>query len=518
MNKNTIVKTTSIVMIISFLSRIIGVLRDTLIASSFGATLKTDAYNTSLVIPNMIFGLFGLAITTTFIPILAQTLKEKGKEEMFDFANSIMNVLLVISLIFTLLGLIFTPQLVSLIANKYTGEKKELAIFLTRISIINILFLSLNSGYNAILQTLDEFTAPALVGIFMNIPILIYILMGNKFGIEGLLIATILGNGIQILVQIPWLVKHKYKYKLFINLNDSKIKKMMILISPVIIGTGVNQINSLVQSRMASGLIDGSITAIDISNKLNGMIYFTFAASIVTVIYPSLSKAGTSTDRSVFKEQICTAVNYINIIMIPAAIGLLVLRIPIISLLFKHGNFDEKAVNMTAYALLFLSSGMIFWGLRDVFSRAFYAIQDTKTPMINGVIGVFVNIIFSVVLVKSMGIGGLTLATTISAAVSCALLIVSLRKKIGYLNGIDMLICCIKILFASTIMGIGVYFINKFISSLIIGMKGQILSIAICIIAGSILYVIILSLLKVKEFSMIMNSILSKVRRKTNVN
>lgn len=511
MKKNKLAKAAGIVMIVSMISRVIGFFRDALIASAFGATYKTDAYLMSLTIPNLMFNLFGLAIATTFIPILSESYSKDGKKEMFSFANSIMNILMILALVLCALGWMFTDDIVKVIATKFTGQTYDLTVFLTRISMINILFLSLNSGYTAVLQTLDEFTVPALVGIIMNIPIILYILIGNSHGVVGLTIATMVGNGLQILVQLPWLIKNDYRYSFKINFKDSKIKKMLMLIAPVIIGTGVNQINEVVQKNMASGLPEGSIAALDYANKLNMLVYFTFAAAIVTVIYPSLSRAGNLENYDEFKQHISNAVNNINLIVIPAALGLLILRVPIISVLFMHGAFDARGVEMTSTALLYLVSGMIFWGIRDVFNRAFYAIQDTTTPMINGAVGVGVNIIMSIILVKKMGIGGLTLATTISAFVSCVLLAKDLRKRIGNVNGVDMFKCGAKIMIAAGVMGICIFFIDSYLSQTLVGMKGQIVIILISMIVGIAIYTFMLLILKVKEFTAILSLVKSKV-------
>ena len=512
MKKDGLVKAAGVVMVISMASRVIGFVRDALIASAFGASVSSDAYTMSLTIPNLMFNLFGLAITTTFIPILSESYSKNGKEEMFKFANSIMNILMIISLFLCVLGWIFTTDIVNVIAPSFKGERYDLTILLTKMSVINVLFLSLNSGYTAVLQTLDDFTAPALVGIAMNIPIIAYVLMGHHYGIVGLTAATMLGNGLQIVVQIPWLIKNKYKYSPKINLKDPKIKKMLTLIAPVMIGTGVNQVNEVVQKRMASGLAIGSIVALDYANKLNMLVYFTFASAIVTVIYPSLSRDGSLKNYDEFKSHISVAVNNINIIVIPAIVGMLILRIPVISVLFMHGAFNRQAVNMTADALLFLVSGLVFWGIRDVFNRAFYAIQDTTTPMINGALGVAVNIVMSIVLVKKMGIGGLTLATTISAFVSCVLLVKDLRKRVGNVNGFNMFKVGMKIMAAAGTMGVCIFFINSYLGNFLSGFKGQLLALLVCIVVGVVVYVVMLLVLKVDELTNIISLIKKKLR------
>ncbi len=512
MESNKLVKSAGVVMVISMASRVLGFVRDALIVSVFGASVSSDAYTMSLAIPNLMFNLFGLAITTTFIPILSECYSKDGKDEMFRFANYIMNILMIISLFLCVLGWIFTDDIVNIIAS-FTGERYNLTVFLTKISMINILFLSLNSGYTAILQTLDDFTAPALVGIVMNIPIILYILTGTHYGIVGLTVATMIGNGLQIVIQIPWLIKNNYRYSFKIDFKEPRIKKMMSLITPVIIGTGVNQVNEIVQKRMASGLAIGSIVALDYANKMNMLVYFTFASAIVTVIFPSLSRDVSTKNFNEFKYHISSAVNNINIIVIPAVVGLLILRVPIISVLFMHGAFNKSAVDMTAEALFFLVSGLVFWGIRDVFNRSFYALQDTITPMINGAIGIGVNIVMSIMLVKRMGIGGLTLANLHFQLSCCVLLVKDLRKRVGSVNGVNMFMVGGKITASASVMGICIFFIYRFLGNFLVGFKGQLIIIIICIVTAVGIYVLMLILLKVKELTNIINMIKSKFKR-----
>lgn len=500
MTKSKLTKIAGILMIITILSKLIGFVRDALIASSFGASYQTDAYTMSLTIPYMFFELFGLTITTTFIPILSESYIKKGKKEMFNLANSILNILIIITIFASILGWFFAPVIVKMLAPKFNEITYNLTVQLTKLSIINILFLSLNSGLTAIVQALDEFISPAIVGIVMNIPIILYIVFGKSNNIVGLTIVTIIGNAVQILVYLPWLIKNKYRYNFYINFHDSRIKKMFYLISPILIGIGVEKINSIVNKIVASGLSHGSITALDYANKVNYMVYFTFAQAIVTVIYPSLSREGSSKNLNQFKQYLVKALKSVNLLMIPCSIGMIVLRVPIINILFKHGSFDDRAVNMTSTALLYLAIGMIFYSIRDVANRAFYALQDTRTPMINGILGVIINIVLNLTLVNIMGIGGLTLSTSISAIVTSILLIYCLRKKVGNINLYNTLISLGKISFASIIMGICITLLKSYIYNNIIGLKADLLIVTFSIIIGVVVYATILFVLKEEEF------------------
>lgn len=516
MSKVKLARAAGQIMFITIISKILGFLRDTMTAGAFGANIESDAYMTALIIPTMLFGLFGMAISTTFIPFLSDSLKKNGKEDMFNFANSVINIIMFISIVLCALGWIFTGELVRFIAPKFDGAKFNLTVELTRLSIINILFMSLNSGYMAILQTLDDFAAPSAVGIAMDLPIIIYLLIEKNHTIMGLTIVTIIGCGAQILIQIPWLIKNRYRYSFKINFKDPRLKEMLMLILPVIMGVGINQINTFVDRVMASGLSDGSISALQYANRINSIVYSIFAAAIVTVMYPTLSKSIDKNDFTQFKKYMSKAINNINIIMIPSTVGIMILRTTIISVLFKHGAFDEKSVYMTSDALLFLSIGIGVLGIRDIYNRAFYSMQDTKTPMRNTAIGVGVNIILNILLTKHLGIKGLTLATTSSIVVCTVLLIVNLKKRIGNIEGRSLTISTLKITLASILMGIGVYFTNRYFINNFIGFRGDFLALAVSIVLGVIIYAILLNIFKVEEYAVLKRALINRIKRKVS--
>ncbi|KEH86324.1 MULTISPECIES: murein biosynthesis integral membrane protein MurJ [Clostridium] len=515
MSKVKVARFASQVMIITILSKLMGFWRDALIAKEFGTTYETSAYMMSLNVSSILFGLMGLAITTTFIPMLTRSLREKGKDDMYEFGNTVINIIIILTTIIGVLGWKFAPQIVKIVACGYTGEIYDLTVQLTRLSVINVVFIGLTSGYTAILQTMDNFAAPSLVGVAMNICIIIYLLFTKNTTIEGLTIATIIGNGSQILVQIPWLIKNKYKYSCKINFKDPRLKEMMTLILPVLIGIGINQINTLVDNNVASNLNEAAVSVIQYANRLNSLVYGIFATSIITVIYPTLAKYINAGEiKEDFKKYLSKAINNINLIMFPATVGIIVLRTNIISVAFKRGVFDEKSVEATAIALLFLAIGTGVLGIRDIYNRAFYAIQDTKTPMKNSAIGVLTNVVLDITLVKFMGVGGLTLATTISIFVSTVLLALDLRKKIGNIDAVSVLKSGFKILVSSVMMGLVVYSINTNILKYVSGNKGNMLSLMICAVVGSIVYAIAINILKVEEYHDIKKYLLSKIKTK----
>jgi putative peptidoglycan lipid II flippase len=513
MNKNLLAKSAAIVTIITILSKIFGFFRDTLIAAKFGATFVTDAYMTSLLVPNLLYNLFGLALTTTFIPLLSESKIKNGKDDMFNFANSILNLLLIISMFLFILGINFPDKIVRVLAPKFSGETFNLTVLLSRIAIINVIFMCLNSVFMAILQSLDDFFAPALTGMIMDVPIILYLLFLKNYNVIGLTAVTVLGCGLQLIVQIPWLIKNGYRYHFKIDLKDKRIKRIITLIGPVILGTGVNQISNLVDRIMASGLTSGNISALSFASRISSILYYIFASAIVMVIYPTLSRNTFDEDYTNFKRYISKGINDINIFMIPSSIAVMVLRTPIVTVLFKHGIFDEKSVSLTASALLYLSIGMLFLGIADLLNRAFYALQDTKTPMKNAAIGLCVNIILDIVTVNYMGIRGLALATSASIIVSTILLLVDLRKKVGNIGGKDIVINACKILLSTIVMCFAITLMEKFAFTQQNNFKLQLFSLFADGIVGIGVYIVMIKILKLEEFTNMLNSLFKQIKK-----
>ncbi|KRQ87436.1 putative peptidoglycan biosynthesis protein MurJ [Caloramator mitchellensis] len=507
-------KAAGIVMFITIMSKVLGFFRTMLLASSFGTTMQSDAYVVSLTIPLIIYSVIGAAVNTTFIPILSRSLTQRGKEDMIQFANNIMNILFLISIIIFGVGFLLSPQIVRVIAHGFSGEKFNLTVALTRISMFNVLALSMTAGFMSILQSLNEFKAPAMVGIALDLPIILYLILGAKYGIYGLSVATLIGYTMQFVIQIPYLLKHDYKYKFFIDLKDTRVKEMLYLILPILIGTTVNQINSIVDKTMASSLPNGNISAYNFAINVNSMLYGVFVASIIMVIYPAISREGANKAYDNMKVFIHKGITSILLIMVPAAVGLFVLRYDVLTIFFKRGLFNEDSVNLTAYALAFLLLGLPFYGVRDIFNRAFYGLNDTKTPMINGIFGVALNITLNLLFVRYLGIGGLALATSMSAILTSILLGMALSRRINGVQGRKILIALLKISLSAFMMGFAVKGVEIGLKFIFTGLIGMVLTLGIAVLTGIFVYFISLIVLKLEELDDALNMILKRKRAK----
>jgi len=485
------VKAASVIMVLTLMSKIFGFFRDVTLAAKFGTSVFMDAYNMATVIPMILFAAVTAAIATTVIPIFTEYYQKEGKEKAFDFINNLLGTVGVVTIVLTFIGIIFAPYLVKFVAPAFTGEKFELTVKLTEILLPTMVLIAVSNIFTGVLQAMEHFTVPAMIGIPYNIVVIgAAILYAHKFGIMVVAYSIIFATFIQALMQLPVLYKLGYRFRLKINFKDEGVKRVIVLAIPVLIGTGIQTINVYVDRVIASFLPDGSIAALNYANRLTLFALGIFSTAIATVIYPVLSQHSVQEDREGFVKSLNFAVSGILYILLPVSVGAMVLRVPIIRVLFERGAFDERSTYLTSIALFYFAIGMTGYGLRDVLSRSFYSMKDTKTPTINGALAVLVNIALNLILVRYLKLGGLALSTSIAAIFATFLLFNSLRKKIGSINGKQMFVSFLKAMGASLIMGITVYFIyNHLITKLPDKKIYEALILFIAITVGALVYI-----------------------------
>lgn len=511
MRGNKIFKAAFLVMIISILIRFLGLFRDILVGYQFGVSIYTDAYKAAVSVPETIFTIVGLAISTVFIPMLSKVKYEKSKDEMFKFSNNIISILLVISIIVFSLGFLFTDKIVGFIFDGFTKDKFTLTVFLTRITLFNLLFLSINACYTAMLQVCEDFVIPSILGMFFNAPMIIYLLFFNDINIIGLTIANVIGNFLRVAVQVPVLYKHGYKFKLFINIKDERIKKILMLIIPVIIGSGANSLNMIVDMKVASSLGDGAVSALDFAQKIIVFANTSITTSIVSVMYPLMANKLNEGDNEGFSIYLKKSISIIALLLVPISIGFILLNKELISAFYERGKFNDIAVGITASAFLGYSLVLPFTGIRDILNSSLFSMQKTKVTTINGVIGVVINIILSISLSKIFGIFGVAIASTIASMITAILLFISTRKFVGNFNVIPMIIKLLKILLSAIIM----FFVLVILNNILV-LNNSILTILFNFIIGVIVYFIVCKILKIEELNEAIYMIRNKVSKKGN--
>ncbi|MBZ4646715.1 MAG: murein biosynthesis integral rane protein MurJ [Clostridia bacterium] len=500
-------KTALYLMLITIISKTLGFAREITLSYAYGASNISDAYIISNTIPTFIFSFIGIGIATSYIPMYNTIEKEEGIQSANNFTNNLVNFVIFISTLIIITTFVLATPIVKLFASGFDEETVNLAVDFTRISIFGIYFIGLGYIFRSYLQIRGNFIIPNLTGIPFNFFIIISIMLSVKYNVKVLPIGIILANISQVLFLIPFLYKKKYRYHFEFNKSNKYLKQTLYLSLPAVFGVSINEINSLVDRTIASRIVIGGISALNYANRLNGFVQGIFIMSIATVMYPMISKMAAENNMIGLKKSVSEAISSINLLVLPATVGAMIFAEPIVRLLFGRGAFDTNAIIMTSYALLFYSIGMIGFGLREILSRAFYSLQDTKTPMINAAIAMVMNIILNIILSKFLGIGGLALATSISAIFCTVLLFISLRKKIGPFGMKRITISFIKILCASLVMGVITKVSYTTLSNYINANLSLILSIGI----GAVTYFILIYFMKIEEVDVIVNAMKRKM-------
>ena len=512
-----VAKATIGLMMATMIAKILGFGRELVLASSYGASMYSDAYLTAMNIPIVIFSIIGTTLGTVLIPIYFEVNNDEGEKKSLQFVNNIFNIVITICILMAILGFIFAKQIVKVFAIGFEGEALKIAIDFTRVTMIGIVFTGLSYVMNAFLQIKNNFTIPGIATAPRNIIIIIFIMVSIKYNPYIMIWGSLLGMLVEFLFQLPFAIKKGYKYQCYINIKDKYIKKAANLIIPVLIGVAVNQINAMMDKTLASTLVEGSISALNYANKLNLFVMSLFTTSVAAVIYPVLSKLSANDNKEKFTTSVVTSINSVILLVTPISVGAIVLAIPIVRLLFERGEFDSIATNMTAIALCMYSLCMLAAVLRDILGKIFYSLQDTKTPMKNGAMAMVMNIVLNIILVRYLDLAGLALATSLASIICTILLFKSLKKKIQYFGQDKIFKTLFKSVISSIIMGLVTYLsYSKLTDIFNLNYMSEIIILFMSVIVGIIVYSVCIIISNVEEINFVVNTIKSKLNKKMN--
>ncbi|MBI4689175.1 MAG: murein biosynthesis integral membrane protein MurJ [Nitrospirae bacterium] len=457
--KRNITRAAGLMSVATFISRILGYVKDMILAVYFGATGLSDTFFVAFRIPNLLRELFAEgAMSSAFIPVLTEHRTKQGEEEAKRLVKITFTFIFIFVGLFCLVGIVFTPSIVTVIAPGFlkTPEKFSLAVLLTRVMFPFLLFISLAALVMGALNTRRVFFIPALAPAMLNISIIITVLLlasQMEQPIIAVAIGVILGGLMQFAFQLPTFFKNGYSLKPEYDFRHPGLKKMSILILPATMGMAVAQINIFISTILASYLPEGSITYLYYSMRLIQFPIGIFGVAMGMAVLPTLSEHAVKGDIDSLRDDFSFALRLLFFITIPAMAGLIALREPIVNILFQRGRFDYAATVGTSQSLLFYSLGI--WavvGVRIV-TASFYSMQDTKTPVKIAVAALLTNIIMSVILMKPLKHSGLAFANAIASGVNFFLLFYFLRKKLKRLDARRIIMSFVKILFASSVMG-----------------------------------------------------------------
>lgn len=508
-------RATVLLMIVTIVSKILGLFRDSVLASAYGTGKYAAVYSTANSISTILFAVIGTALATSLIPLYNKLASEDSTERAMGFLNSVVNLVVIVCLSIAGLGIIFAGPLVKVFAPGYQGDVYTLCVQYTRILLPSIVFVGLANIFTSYLQIKKRYVIPGFIGMPYSIIIIVSIYLSLKTSPMVLVIGTLIAISAKALFQLPFVYKEGYRYRPKINLKDPVMKDMMILILPVVIGVGANQINSIVDKSLASLLGTEVVASFSYAIKLYEFVQALFITSILAVIYPRLSSMIVSDRMDSFLNSLKKTMNVIIVALVPIIVGCIVLSRQIVEVLFQRNAFTSKDTTMTASILWIYVIGILAFALRDVLTRGFYSMEDSKTPMINSIISIVFNISLNLILVKPLGYKGLAIATAVSAYIGLLLFNRSMKKKIEGYSSRDNYIVFVKSLFAALIMGLGVKLVFGIVaSSLVGGLLFKLIALASAVGVGVIIYALIMHFLRVEEYEMIFDMFFGVVKKK----
>lgn len=443
----------------TLISRIFGFVRDVVIAGFFGAGMGADAFFVAFRIPNLLRRLFAEgSLSISFVPVFTDYLTHRGKAEAFNLARAALQLLSALLAVIAVAGMLLSPYIVTAVAPGFISlpAKFTLTVSLTRLMFPYIFFIGLVALCMGFLNALGHFAAPALAPVMLNLAIIASVFFLSPYFAEpvtGLGVGVLIGGVLQLCLQVPFVVRKGLAFWEKADLRHPGLKRIGRLMLPTVFGAAVYQINILVGTLLASLLPEGSVSYLYYADRLVQFPLGIFAIAIATAVLPSLSRQAAEADLVGVKDTFSHALKLVLFITLPAMVGLILLREPIIALLFKRGAFDAETTRLTATALLYYAAGLWAFSAVRIVVSTFYALQDTKTPVKMAVISVLANIVLGVILMQPLKHGGLALATSVASVLNLGLLVLALRKRIGAIGFKGMMGSIFKSCAGSVLMG-----------------------------------------------------------------
>ncbi len=511
--EDKIVKSTGIVSSATLLSRVLGLVREQMFAYLFGAGFSMDAFIAAFRIPHLLRDLFAEgALATAFVPVFTEHLTNKGKEEAFYLGNLVINTLLIALSLVIILGVVFAPFLVQLIAPGF-GEvagKIELTTKLTRILFPFLALVSLAAVFMGMLNSFGHFATPALAPTMFNVGIIASGFVLCPFfdpPILGIALGALVGGLGQLGIQIPKARKQGFRYKPVLNFQHPGLRRILVLMTPAVFGIASTQINIFVATYLASLLPQGSVSYLSYSYRLMYFPLGIFGVAIATVTLPFVSAHAAKNKMDEVLSTFSSSLKLVFFLIIPSTIFLMVAAEQIISLLFQHGRFQYVDTVATSKALILYSLGLLGFAVIRVTAPVFYSLKDTKTPVIISAISVGINVILNIILMRPLGYLGLALATSIAGWVNAALLLSRLNKKIGPFNFKNLQKTFSKIFVASLFSGVLVWLFFSFYQPdlSIAPISQRILLVLVALGLGLLAYAWLCHRLKVEELRRVLD-------------
>lgn len=498
--------------------QIAGLINKILIADAFPAT-DLDAFFTANRVSETLFNLIAAgALGSAFLPTFTGLLVKEERTSAWKLASSLINLVTLILSIAALLAAIFAPQIVEhLLAPGLSRDPKTftLAVDLLRIQSVSAVLFGIGGLVISILNAHQVFFIPQITAAMYQIGQIFGVLvLARWMGIYGLAWGVVIGAALFLLIQLPSLFKLKGQFNLSLGWGNPDVGRVFRLMGPRIFGTAIVQLNFWVNNNLASKMVEGSIQSISYGFALMVMAQAAIAQSVAIAAMPTFSAQHALGKRDEMRSSLASALRGIFLMALPASVGLILLARPIVSMLFERGEFSATVAEMTAWALVWYAAGLVGHSVMEVLTRAFYAQQDTKTPVIIGAIAMGLNVVFSILfsrLFAQIGwipVGGLALANSLATALEATALFIFMRKRLNGIEGKSILYGVWRVGLAGLGMGIGLYVwiqLSGGMNRILVTLGGVAL--------GGLLYLVGVMLLKVPEVQTVLGAVTRRIKK-----
>jgi len=445
-------------------SRILGVVREQVLAALFGAGNAMDAYNVAYRIPNLVRDLFAEgAMSSAFVPTFTRRLTADGRDSAWRLANYVVNGLVVITIGLVALGIVFAEPLVDLFAGAYRSVpgKLELTVFLTRLMLPFLTFVALAAACMGMLNSLHRFFIPALSPAMYNVAtiacaLLLAPLMPGLglMPITAVAFGTLLGGVLQLALQWPVLRREGFRYRPVLDWHDEGMRRVLVLMGPGTIGLAATQVNVFVNTVLATAEGTGAVSWLNYAFRLMYLPIGLFGISIATATLPAVSRHAAENDERRVRGTVADGLSLMLMLNVPATVGLVALATPIVRVIFERAAFTAADTAATAAALQFYAIGLVGYSVVRIASPVFYALGQNRTPVLVSVATVLVNAALNIALVRVMGYRGLALGTAVAALFNASLLMWLLHRRLDGIEGGRVAGALLRIAVASAVMGV----------------------------------------------------------------
>lgn len=483
----------------TLLSRIFGLVRDVVIARLFGAGMGTDAFFVAFRIPNFFRRLFGEgAFAQAFVPVLSEYKQQRGEEDVRNLIDHTTYTLGLIVLAVSAIGVIAAPIVILIFAPGFRDDmsRYDLAVSLLRLTFPYLLFISLTALAGAILNAWRRFAVPAFTPVLLNLSLIgtaIWLAPYMETPIEALAWGVLIAGIVQLLFQLPFLLRIKLMPRPFTGRDREGVKRIFRLMLPTLFGVSVSQINVMIDTLIASFLVSGSISWLYYSDRMMEFPLGVFGIALATVILPQLSEKHADGNSREYSQTLDWGLRWVWLITLPAAAGLAVLAVPIMVTLFQYGSFTADDAAMASRSLMAFAVGLPAFVMIKVLASAFFSRQDTRTPVKAGVVSMVTNIVLNLALVGILAHVGLALATSIAAAVNASLLFFWLRRHKAYTAQPGWGLFMLRIIIAVVVMaGVLLYWLPGLEEWIAMDLWRRIMMLVLWVGAGMLIYPLIL--------------------------